>query len=398
MVRCESRVCGMSLEPWGASLLTMTNDIPTSYSPCMSIPFLDLQAQYRAIKQEIDPAIQGVIDAHAFAGGPAVDRFEQEFAAFSGVAHCVGVNSGTAALQLLLQAHGIGPGDEVITVANTFFATAEAIILSGATPVLVDCDERTALIDVRQVEAAITQRTKAVIPVHLYGQPAPMEELASLAKKHGLLLFEDACQAHGAKLHGQTAGGMADGAVFSFYPGKNLGAYGEAGAVATNDAGIAGNIRMLRDHGQPAKYVHRLIGMNERMDGIQGAVLSVKLKHLPTWNEARRNNAALYRKYLPTNIQLFEELPGAQGVYHLFVVRVPDRDAVQKKLQERGIQTGIHYPIPIHLQEAVTSYGWKKGQFPVSEKLAEEILSLPMFPELTEAQIEEVCAMLAASL
>lgn len=359
--------------------------------PDMAVPFLDLSAQYRSIKQEIDPAIQEIIDTNAFASGPAVEAFEKDFAEFCGTEHCIGVNSGTAALLLILQAYGIGKDDEVITVANSFFATAEAIILAGATPILVDCEETTALIDVEQVEAAVTTKTKAIIPVHLYGQPVDVEALTAIAKKHDLILIEDACQAHGAKLNGKTAGSMGHAAAFSFYPGKNLGAFGEAGAVTTNDAEIATKIRILRDHGMPKKYTHKVVGWNERMDGIQGAVLSVKLRHLPDWNAKRRANAELYRKYLPKIIQTFEEIPGAEGVYHLFVIRAPNRDAVQKALKEKGIQTGIHYPIPMHLQEAVNSYGWQNGDFPVSENLAEEILSLPMFPELTEEQIQEVC-------
>lgn len=357
----------------------------------MSVPFLDLPAQYRSLKAEIDPAIQRVLESAQYASGPAVEAFEKDFAAFCGTQHCIGLNSGTAALILLLQAHDIGRGDEVITVANTFFATVEAILHVGARPVLVDVDEKTALMNPELLERAITPKTKAIIPVHLYGQTADMAVVNAVAKKHGLLVFEDACQAHGAREGDRMAGNLANGAAFSFYPGKNLGAYGEAGAVTTNDQEIAKTIRMLRDHGQPKKYHHDLVGWNERMDGIQGAVLCVKLKHLAAWNDRRRALAAHYRKYLAQSAHIIEERPNGMSVYHLFVIRSPHRDALQKHLNDRGIQTGIHYPIPLHLLPAMKDFGWKRGDFPVAEKLADDILSLPMFPEMTEAQAEEVC-------
>lgn len=355
----------------------------------MAVPFLDLQAQYRSLKHEIDPAIQAVIDTSAFVLGPAVERFERAFADYCGTAQCAAVSSGTSAVALLLRAHGIGAGDEVITVANTFFATTEAIEHAGATPVLVDCEESTALIDPRLVEAAVTPRTRAILPVHLYGQPADMDALAAIARRHGALLLEDACQAHGARYRGRRTGGLADGAAFSFYPGKNLGAYGEAGAVTTNDAAIACRIRMLRDHGSPAKYQHTSIGWNERMDGIQGAVLETKLRHLDGWNARRRAHAAAYRAQLPDHVQAIASLDATEPVYHLFVVRVANRDRVQQALAERGIGTGIHYPIPIHLQPAYDGR-WPHGAFPHSERLAHEVLSLPMFPELTGDQISSV--------
>ena len=357
----------------------------------MPVPFLDLPAQYRALKAQIDSAIQRVLETSAYILGPAVEEFEKAFALYCGIDHCIGVNSGTAALTLLMQAHGIGPGDEVITVANTFFATVEAIIHVGATPVLVDADDAAALMDVMKLEAAITKKTKAIIPVHLYGQTVDMDAINAIAKKHNILIFEDACQAHGAEENGKRAGSLADGAAFSFYPGKNLGAFGEGGAVTTNDAEIAKKIRMLRDHGMAKKYHHDAIGWNERMDGIQGAVLSVKLKYLDEWNAARRKHAKFYREHLPSTVRTIAERPESTANYHLFVIRSSKREALQKHLTDHGIQTGIHYPIPIHLQPAMKEFGWKQGDFPVSEKLAKEILSLPMFPEMTELQIQEVC-------
>lgn len=362
----------------------------------MPIPFLDLPAQYRALRAEIDPAIERVLESAKYASGPAVEQFEEDFAAFCGTRHCIGVNSGTAALTLLLRAHDIGPGDDVITVANTFFATVEAILHVGATPVLVDVEEETALMDPHLLERAITAHTKAIIPVHLYGQTADMASINTVAQERNLLVFEDACQAHGAMEGHRFAGNLADGAAFSFYPGKNLGAFGEAGAVTTHDPAIAKTIRMLRDHGQSEKYRSDLVGWNERMDSLQGAVLSVKLRHLAAWNERRRALAAHYRTHLPSTVRTIAKRPGATSIEHLFVIRTPNRDALQKHLSDRGIQTGIHYPIPIHLQPAMKQSDWKRGDFPVSEQLAGEILSLPIFPEMTERQVEEVCETIAA--
>ncbi|HVW66392.1 MAG TPA: DegT/DnrJ/EryC1/StrS family aminotransferase [Candidatus Peribacteraceae bacterium] len=361
----------------------------------MNVPFLDLQAQYRSIKHEVDPAIQSVLDTSAYVLGPAVEQFEKDFASYCEARHCVCVNSGTSALALLMQAYDIGPGDEVITVANTFFATAEAISELGAVPVLVDCDAKSALMNPAAFEAAVTKRTKAVIPVHLYGQCAEMDAIIAIARTHNILVFEDACQAHGATYKGRKAGGLADGAAFSFYPGKNLGAYGEGGAVTTNTDMVAETIRMLRDHGSPKKYHHSKIGWNERMDGIQGAVLGVKLKHLDEWNAKRREHAELYRKLLPETAQAIAVLEGNESAYHLFVVRVQNRDVMQRKLTEAGIATGIHYPVPIHLQPAYAGH-WEKNAFPNAELLADEILSLPMFPELTDEHIRFVCETLAS--
>jgi len=366
----------------------------------MPVPFLDLKAQYQTIKPEVDPAIQAVVDSCAFALGPAVDKFEKDFAAYTGARHCIGVGSGTAALELILRALDIGPGDEVITVANTFFASAEAVSLVGATPVLADCREEDALIDPADIEKRITKKTKAIIPVHLYGQCADMEAVQSIADKHDLKVIEDACQAHGSSYKGKKAGSLAFAAAFSFYPGKNLGAFGEGGGITTDDDELAAKVRMLRDHGMPEKYKHSLVGYNERMDGVQGAVLDVKLRYLDRWNSARRRHAADYRKLLAPEprIKLFTEHSGREQNYHLFVIRVPNRDEVQQNLKDKGVATGIHYPIPIHLQTAYSGMGWKKGDYPASEKLAGEILSLPMFAELTDEQIHEVCTAVIKSL
>jgi dTDP-4-amino-4,6-dideoxygalactose transaminase len=361
----------------------------------MKVPFLDLQAQYRAIKPEVDAAMQGVLNASSYVGGPAVAAFEKEFAMFTDSEHCIGLNSGTAAIALLLQAAGIGPGDEVITAANSFFASAEAISEVGATPILVDCREDDALMDASLLEAAITQQTKAILPVHLYGQPADMDAINDIAAKHDLFVFEDACQAHGATYKDRPAGSLGDGAAFSFYPGKNLGAYGDAGAVTTDDEVTATTIRMLREHGSMVKYTHELVGWNERMDGLQGAVLGVKLKHLAGWNDKRRGLADFYRKNLPEWAVPFAAHDDRVSAMHLFVIRVKDRDAVQQSLLEAGIQTLIHYPVPIHLQPAYEG-AWKKGDFPVAEKLAGELLSLPMYAELTEEAAAETCAALKA--
>lgn len=356
----------------------------------MRVPFLDLQAQYQSLKHEIDPAIQSVLDTSAYVLGPSVEAFEQNFAAYCGVPHCIAVNSGTAALALLMQAHGIGAGDEVITVANTFFATAEAIVHVGATPVLIDCMPDDALMDVSKIEAAITDKTKAIIPVHLYGQCADMERILSVARARKVLVFEDACQAHGATYKGKRAGALADGAAFSFYPGKNLGAYGEGGAVTVNDPGIAEHIRMLREHGSRKKYHHEIIGWNERMDGIQGAVLNIKLQKLDAWNERRRKIAERYRNQLGESTRYMKQHDYGDPAYHLFVIRSAHRDELQQHLASHEIQSLIHYPVPMHLQP-VFKHTWKAGDFPAAELLASEILSLPMFAELTDEQVDYVC-------
>lgn len=365
----------------------------------MSVPFLDLQAQYRTIKDPIDSAIQTVIHTCAFASGPAVERFEKAFAEYCETQYCVAVGNGTSAIELLLRAYGISREDEVITVANSFFASAEAISLANATPVLVDCREKDALIDTDALEKAITSRTKAILPVHLYGQCADMDAINMIAEKHHLLVIEDACQAHGSMYKNKRAGSLAHAAAFSFYPGKNLGAYGEGGAITTNDETIANKVRILREHGMPQKYYHAVIGRNERMDGIQGAVLGIKLPFLDQWNDARRSHARLYRELLQPEIRIkmFEAHESRSSNYHLFVIRVKNRDDVQQKMKEKGIATGIHYPIPIHLQEAYKGK-WKKGDFQVSETLSEEILSLPMYAEMTNEMVQEVCITLKECL
>lgn len=359
----------------------------------MKVPFLDLEAQYESIRAEIATALQKVLDSTAFVGGEFVTKFEREFAGFCRCQFAVGVGSGTAALWLALQAMGIAAENEVITVPNTFIATAEAISVCGARPVLVDVDERTYTMDPARLEAAITPRTKAVIPVHLYGQAPDMDPIMEIAQAHGLFVVEDACQAHGAEYKGRPAGSIGDVACFSFYPAKNLGAYGEAGAVVTNSADIAKKIRILRDHGQAKKNYHCMIGWNARMDGFQGAVLSVKLKHLAAWNKARRKNAQLYNDLLAKVDGVITPIEAdyAKHVYHIYAIRTKKRDALIRALAEKGISCGIHYPIPIHLQEAYKSLGHEKGGFPIAERCVEELVSLPMFPELGQEQIEMVC-------
>ena len=358
----------------------------------MKVPFLDLKAQYTEIKDEIDAALQGVLDKTAFAGGPFVAAFEDEFAAYCGVPHACGVGSGTDALWFALLALGIGPGDEVITVPNTFIATAEAISFTGARPVFVDVDEQTHTLDPALLEAAVTPRTKAVVPVHLYGQPADMDPIMAIARKHGLRVIEDACQAHGAEYKGRRTGSIGDAGCFSFYPGKNLGAYGEAGAVTTSSEETAAAIRILRDHGQPRKYMHAKVGWNGRMDGFQGAVLSVKLKRLDEGNTRRRVHAEQYRSLLEgvDGVELPREADYAKHVYHVFWMRTPEREALMDRLKARDIGCGIHYPVPVHLQEAYAEMGQGKGDYPVTEAAADSLVSLPMFPELTPEQIEYV--------
>jgi dTDP-4-amino-4,6-dideoxygalactose transaminase len=356
----------------------------------MKVPFLDLKAQYETIRAEIAAALQEVLEKTAFAGGPFVEKFEKEFAPFCRTEHAVGVGNGTDALWAAMLGLGIGQGNEVITAANTFIATAEAISFCGAKPVFVDVDEKTCNMNPNLIEAAITPRTKAIIPVHLYGQMADMDPIMEIARKHKLLVIEDASQAHGAEYKGRRAGSIGHAGCFSFYPGKNLGAYGEAGAVVTNNAELARTVRMFRDHGQSKKYYHSIIGWNARMDGFQGAVLSVKLKHLPAWTEGRRKNAALYGRLLAgvKNTILPTEASYGKHVYHIYAIRAQNRDALIKALQERDVHCAIHYPVPLHLQDAYSSLGYKKGDFPVTERVAEGLVSLPMFAELTQEQIE----------
>jgi dTDP-4-amino-4,6-dideoxygalactose transaminase len=358
----------------------------------MKVPFLDLAAQHAPLRAEIDRAIAEVIDRGVFAGGPVVAEFEKEFASFCGARHAIGVANGTDALWLALLACGVGPGDEVITVPSTFMATAEAITYCGATPVFVDIDERTYTMDPARLAAAVTRRTKAIIPVHLFGQPADLDPILEFARSRGLRVIEDAAQAHGATYKGRGAGSIGDVGCFSFYPGKNLGAFGEAGGVVTNDAAIDEKIRILRDHGQARKYHHTMVGWNCRMDGIQAAVLRVKLRHLARGNERRRAHAARYRREFGDveGIVLPLEADYAEHVYHIFAVRVQDRDEMMKFLERAGIGCGIHYPVPVHLQQAYASLGHRPGSYPVSERTSSEFISLPMFPELTDEQIDHV--------
>ncbi len=355
------------------------------------VPFVDLKAQIAPFMDEIDAAISNVVQNTAFILGSNVTRFEDNFAAFTTAKHAVGVDSGTSALELALRALDIGPGDEVITAANTFIATVLAISYNGATPVLVDCDPVTHTIDVEAAKKAITPKTKAIIPVHLYGHPADMDPILDLAKQHNLVVIEDACQAHGALYKGRPAGTMGDAAAFSFYPAKNLGAFGDAGMVTTADAEVAGTIRVLRNVGQTEKYHHDLLGYNHRIDSLQAAILDVKLKHLAEWNEARRKAAALYNELLAGSGVIIPEPAGyAVPVWHLYVIRVNQRDALLDFLASRNIGAGIHYPIPIHLQPAYAHLGLKAGAFPVTETIASQLVSLPMFDSITPEQVEYV--------
>jgi dTDP-4-amino-4,6-dideoxygalactose transaminase len=366
----------------------------------MKVPFLDLQAHHEPIREQLDAAIGAVIDAGAFAGGPFVAKFEKEFAGYCGAADAVGVGNGTDALWFALLALGVGPNDEVITVPSTFMATVEAISQCGARPVFVDIDEATYTMDPGLLERAVTPRTKAVIPVHLFGQCADMDPILRIAGARRIPVIEDACQAHGAVYKGRKAGAMGVAGCFSFYPGKNLGALGEAGAIVTSDAELAGRMRVLRDHGQARKYQHSHIGWNGRMDGIQGAVLSVKLKLLDVSNLRRRSHALLYDQLLGGNPEVIVPAQACEGqsVYHIYAVRVKDRDQVLQSLAEKGISCGIHYPIPVHLQEAYRFLGRGRGSFPVAERCAGEFLSLPMFPELTREQVHAVAEELKLSL
>ena len=358
----------------------------------MRVPFLDLASHHAPLRSEINAAIKEVIDSGAFAGGPFVAAFEEDFAAYCGCQYAAGVGSGTDALWLALLASGVGPGDEVITVPNTFMATAESITYCGAKPVFVDIDERTYTMDPAGLEEAITKRTKAIIPVHLFGQPADMDPILEIARARGLYVIEDAAQAHGAEYKGRRAGSFGDAGCFSFYPGKNLGAFGEAGAVVTDNNELQEKIQVLRDHGQIRKYHHTVVGWNCRMDGIQAAVLSIKLRHLEKGNELRGSHAAQYDRALEGLEEIVTPYkdPYARHVYHIYAIRVRERDEVVRQLGEMGIACGIHYPVPVHLQEAYSNLGYEAGSFPIAEQVAKEFVSLPMFPELTPAQIDMV--------
>jgi dTDP-4-amino-4,6-dideoxygalactose transaminase len=363
-----------------------------------SIPLVDLKAQYRSIKPEIDAAMARVIENTAFIGGKEVKDFETAFAAFQRTRRCVGVASGTGAIFLALKALGIGPGDEVITTTHTFIATAEPIEAVGAKIVLVDIDPVSFNIDPAKIEAAITPRTRAIIPVHLYGQIADMDAIMDIARRYDLRVIEDAAQAHGAERHGLRAGSWGDAACFSMYPGKNLGAYGDAGAVCTQDDALADKIARLRDHGRTSKYSHDEVGYGERLDGLQAAILGAKLPHLDDWNEARRRHARMYDQALAEleGVCWPQEVAGARHIYHIYCVTVAgDRDAILKSLNERGIGAGVHYPIPLHLQPALAHLGHKRGEFPHAERAADSIISLPIYPEMSSAHLEAVVGTLA---
>jgi len=364
------------------------------------VPFLDLRAHHAPLRAEFDKAIGEVIESGVFVGGPFLTQFENEFAAFCGSRHAIAVGNGTDALWLALLACGIGPGDEVITVPNTFMATAEAITYSGASPVFVDVDEQTYTMDPDLLEKARTSRTKAVIPVHLFGQVADMDPILSFGRKHGLFVIEDAAQAHGAEYKGRKAGSLGNAGCFSFYPGKNLGAFGEAGAVVTNDDKLQEKIRILRDHGQVRKYYHSMVGWNGRMDAIQAAILRIKLRHLDQANHQRRVHASQYNRLFQGLEEVKSPFEAAYGrhVYHIYSIRVRERNEIMRLLQEKGIGCGIHYPVPIHLQEAYRGLGHGKGAFPVAEQTCAEFISLPMFPELTEAQVNLVVDSVRESL
>ena len=364
----------------------------------MEIPFVDLKRQYDLIKEEINIKINEVLQNTHFILGENVEIFEKEFANYCGVKYCVGVASGSDALTLCLKALGIGEGDEVITVPNTFIATVDAISRNGAKPVFVDIDTETYNMDVTKIEEEITDKTKAIIPVHLYGQPADMDAIIKIAKKYDLKIIEDACQAHGAEYKGKRVGSLGDAGCFSFYPAKNLGAYGDGGMVVTNNEELAEKIRMLRNYGQSKKYYHDFMGYNSRLDEIQAAVLRVKLRYLDEWNDKRREHAKLYDELLEnaSGIETPTEKDYVKHVYHLYVMRCKNRDDLQHYLSSKGISTGIHYPIPVHLQMAYKHLEYKQGDFPITEKYSKEILSLPMFPELTDEEIEAVVGLIVS--
>jgi dTDP-4-amino-4,6-dideoxygalactose transaminase len=356
-----------------------------------SIPLVDLQAQFAAIRSEVEPAMAAVLERCDFVLGEAVESFEVNFSAYCEANHAVGVDSGISALELILRAWGIGPGDEVITATNSFIASASAISFTGARPVLVDVEPVTGLMTPDAVAGAITPRTRAIMPVHLYGQAVDMEPLMALAQQHGLRVIEDACQAHGARYRGRRVGSLGHAAAFSFYPGKNLGAYGDGGMVVARDPELAARVRELRNYGQRAKYQHVSLAYNRRLDTLQAAVLEVKLRHLDRWNRRRASIASQYRELLADlPVQLPETRGGNEHVYHLFVLQLDHRDRVLAELREAGIGAGIHYPIPIHLQPAYSHLGYEHGAFPVAEAVAGRLLSLPLYPEMTDEQVEHV--------
>ena len=356
------------------------------------VPFLDMKSPYQELKAELDTAYQRVMESGWYILGEEVKAFENEFAAYCGARHCLGVGNGLEALHLILRGYGIGEGDEVIVPSNTYIATWLAVSYSGARPVPVEPDPRTYNLDPLRVEAAVTPRTRAILPVHLYGQPADMDSLMEIAARHDLKVIEDAAQAQGARYKGRLAGALGHAAGFSFYPGKNLGAFGEAGAIVTSDPDLKARMMTLRDHGQAKRYYHSMVGWNARMDGIQGAVLSIKLRGLAAANAARRAHAAMYSQLLTgtPGVVLPQTAPGNEHVFHIYAVRVKHRDQVLQLMAQRGVNCAIHYPVPIHLQEAYAFLGLKSGAYPVAERCAGEFLSLPMYPELSETQIQKV--------
>ena len=356
----------------------------------MNIPFVDLKAQYREIKEEIDHTIQGVILESAFIGGKYLKSLEQNFANYLGVKHCIGVANGTDALSIALASLGIKKGDEVITVANSFIATSEAVTRIGAKVVFVDCQKDTLLIDVLKIEEAITEHTKAIIPVHLYGQPVDMEKILEIAERYKLYVIEDAAQAHGAQYKGQKVGTLGDCACFSFYPGKNLGAYGDAGAIVTNNDQLAKQVRMYANHGRIEKYNHEFEGINSRLDGLQAAILDVKLKHLEEWNERRRAVAKIYDEQFKESVVIPSVSPAVRHVYHLYVIRVQKRDKVRELLTQSGVSTGIHYPIPLPFLKAYRYLGYQPADFPVAYKYKDELLSLPIHGNMSDEHVEYV--------
>jgi dTDP-4-amino-4,6-dideoxygalactose transaminase len=356
------------------------------------IPLVNLRAQYDAVKPQVDAAIASVLERSAYIGGAEVDDLQQWFASYCGVRHAVGVSSGTRALELVLRALNIGPGDEVVTSANTFIATASAIGAAGARPVLVDVDEATGNLDPDCVERVITTKTKAVIPVHLYGRPAAMQEILEIARRRNVAVVEDAAQAHGAKYRGVRSGALGVAGCFSFYPTKNLGAFGDAGMVTTGDDRLAARVKLLRDHGRVSKYEHDVVGYTARLDTLQAAVLRVQADRLDEWNARRREAARWYEELLPRGVQFPRDDPRDESVYHLFVIRAPKREELRAHLEAQGIATGIHYPIPVHLQPAFRELGYSVGDFPITERLTREIVSLPMHPFLTRADVQDVAA------
>jgi dTDP-4-amino-4,6-dideoxygalactose transaminase len=359
------------------------------------VPYLDLHAQMKPLRQEIEAAIARTLDHCSFCLGPDVVQFEKDFAQFCGAEHCVGFNSGTSALHVAMRLLNVGPGDEVITTPTTFIATSWAIAYVGAKPVYVDIDDATFNLDPKLVEKAITPRTKAIMPVHLYGHPFDVDPMLAICRQHKLPLVEDACQAHDAKYRGKSVGTFGAMAGFSFYPGKNLGAYGEGGGLVTNDAAVAAHARALREHGSTKRYYHNEVGYNYRMEGMQGAVLGVKLKHLKEWTQGRRRVAHRYHELLAdTPLQLPREAAYAEACYHLYVVRHPQRDALKSHLEANQIGCALHYPLPLHLQPCFAHLGYKAGDFPVAEKAARECLSLPIYPEMTDEQVQRVASVI----